>query len=145
MMVGLGWAKNPMLPRMNNLRADIPITLLYGSRSWIDQNSWSLLKETRSSVNVQAVNGAGHHVFADKPELFNSLVNEACFLADSYAEADISGMLRQKYAIVFPQHSSFLSDNAVESPPSKVPTRNVINATTDNVYPTNDNNIVGSS
>lgn len=89
MMVGLGWAKNPMLNRMDKLRPDIPITLLYGSRSWIQQENWTLLKETRNSVNVQAVNGAGHHVFADKPELFNAFVNEACFLADSYDDKDV--------------------------------------------------------
>lgn len=29
------------------------------------------------------ITGAGHHVFADKPELFNRYVNEACALSDS--------------------------------------------------------------
>lgn len=31
----------------------------------------------------QVITGAGHHVFADKPELFNRFVNEACALSDS--------------------------------------------------------------
>lgn len=83
MMTGLGWAKNPMLSRMPDLRADVPITLLYGARSWIDQNSWDLLKQARDSVKVQAINGAGHHVFADKPEIFNNYVNDACFACDA--------------------------------------------------------------
>lgn len=84
MMTGLGWAKHPMLKRMNQIREDKPITLLYGSRSWIDKSSWDLLKEARntSSVNVQVISGAGHHVFADKPELFNKYVNEACTISD---------------------------------------------------------------
>lgn len=85
MMTGLGWAKHPMLKRMNQIREDKPITLLYGSRSWIDKSSWDLLKEARksSSVNVQVISGAGHHVFADKPELFNKYVNEACEQSDA--------------------------------------------------------------
>lgn len=85
MMVGLGWAKNPMLNRMGDLRADKPITLLYGSRSWIDQNNWNLLKQSRSSVHVQAINGAGHQIFVDKPDVFNEYVNAAC------AECDANG------------------------------------------------------
>lgn len=102
MMIGLGWAKNPMLKRMDRLRPDISITLLYGSRSWIQQENWSLLKETRNSVNVQAVNGAGHHVFADKPEQFNAFVNEACFLADSYADKDVPCKLFVLFNGLFP-------------------------------------------
>lgn len=101
MMVGLGWAKHPMLSRMDKLRPDIPITLLYGSRSWIQQENWSLLKETRNSVNVQSVNGAGHHVFADKPDLFNAFVNEACFLADSYDDKEILGTILKLFFFDF--------------------------------------------
>jgi len=85
MMHGFGWARHPMLRRMHSVRHDIPITLLYGSRSWIDKSSWDLLKAARESnyVNVQVVTGAGHHIFADKPEQFNRFVNEACALSDS--------------------------------------------------------------
>lgn len=57
MMTGLGWAKHPMLNRMHEVREDKPITLLYGSRSWIDKSSWDLLKEARQDyyVNVQVI------------------------------------------------------------------------------------------
>lgn len=66
MTSGLGWAKNPMLNRIHELRKDKPITLLYGSRSWIDQSSWDLVKNARDSsyVNTQVIQGAGHHIFA---------------------------------------------------------------------------------
>lgn len=87
MMVGLGWAKHPMLMRMDQLRADKPLTLLYGSRSWIDQNNWNLLKQSRTSVHVQAINGAGHHIFMDKPDVFNEYVNAACFESDGMEAA----------------------------------------------------------
>lgn len=55
MMSGFGWAKNPMLKRLHDMHAEKPITLLYGSRSWIDKSSWDIVKESRGSsfVNVQ--------------------------------------------------------------------------------------------
>lgn len=55
MMQGFGWAKNPIVRRMDKLRDDIPITLLYGSRSWVDNSAGEMIKQNRSSsyVNVQ--------------------------------------------------------------------------------------------
>lgn len=55
MMSGFGWAKHPMLNRMDDVREDKSITLLYGARSWIDKSSWDLVKKARkaNSVNVQ--------------------------------------------------------------------------------------------
>lgn len=55
MMSGFGWAKHPMLNRMHEVKEEKPITILYGSRSWIDKSSWDLMKNARSSsyVNVQ--------------------------------------------------------------------------------------------
>jgi abhydrolase domain-containing protein 5 len=32
---------------------------------------------------LQVITGAGHHVYADKPETFNRYVTEACSLTDS--------------------------------------------------------------
>lgn len=91
MMSGFGWAKNPMLNRMHEVREDKPITLLYGSRSWIDKSSWDLVKASRPSsyVNVQVISGAGHHIFADKPEIFNRFVSEACHYSDNLPEHSI--------------------------------------------------------
>ncbi|XP_031826857.1 pummelig isoform X2 [Nomia melanderi] len=85
MMQGFGWAKNPIVKRIDKLNSEIPITLLYGSRSWVDNSSWEILKQARSSsyINVQAITGAGHHVYADKSEIFNKYVLEACNLSDS--------------------------------------------------------------
>ncbi|XP_076248079.1 pummelig isoform X2 [Calliopsis andreniformis] len=85
MMQGFGWAKNPIVRRIDKMNPEIPITLLYGSRSWVDNSSWETLKQARSSsyINVQAITGAGHHVYADKSEIFNKYVLEACNLSDS--------------------------------------------------------------
>ncbi|CAD6998503.1 unnamed protein product [Ceratitis capitata] len=87
MMASFGWAKYPMVHRLKDLRADIPITFIYGSRSWIDSSSGEKIKAQRvdSKVDIKMVNGAGHHVYADKPDIFNRYVNEACELYKAYA------------------------------------------------------------
>uniref|UniRef100_A0A6M2DK90 1-acylglycerol-3-phosphate O-acyltransferase ABHD5 n=1 Tax=Xenopsylla cheopis TaxID=163159 RepID=A0A6M2DK90_XENCH len=85
MMTGFGWAKFPMVNRLDQLRDDIPITLLYGSRSWVDNSAGETIKQhrTKSYVNVQVITGAGHHVYADKAQVFNKHINDACAKADN--------------------------------------------------------------
>lgn len=55
MMSSIGWAKNPMIKRINNLHEDVPVTLLYGSRSWVDNSAGDIIKDKRigSYVNLQ--------------------------------------------------------------------------------------------
>ncbi|XP_051171116.1 (Lyso)-N-acylphosphatidylethanolamine lipase isoform X2 [Leptopilina boulardi] len=85
MMHGFGWAKNPIIKRMDKLDAEIPMTLIYGSRSWVDNSAGEIIKQSRetSYVNVQVISGAGHHVYADKSEIFNKHVLEACIFSDN--------------------------------------------------------------
>lgn len=80
MTTSFGWAKHPMIQRIPELRKDIPITILRGSRSWVQESSMEAIKLSRinSYVNMQAISGAGHHVYADKPEIFNRYVLDAC-------------------------------------------------------------------
>lgn len=82
MMESMGWAKNPMIHRIKDVRNDIPMTFIYGSRSWIDSSCGQKIKAQRgnSVVDIKMVNGAGHHVYADKPDIFNRYVNETCDL-----------------------------------------------------------------
>ncbi|XP_042884729.1 (Lyso)-N-acylphosphatidylethanolamine lipase-like [Penaeus japonicus] len=77
LMAGFGWAKYPMIHRMDSLRKEVPITLIYGSRSWVDRDPGFQIKYTRqdSYVDVVVIKGAGHHVYADRAEVFNELVN----------------------------------------------------------------------
>lgn len=35
-----------------------------------------------NNVCDQVIAGAGHHLYADKPKMFNQIVNEACNLTD---------------------------------------------------------------
>lgn len=80
MMDGFGWAKNPMIKRVQDVRDNIPITLLYGSRSWVDSAAGDLIQKMRpnSFVDSYIINQAGHHIYADKADVFNKLVVEAC-------------------------------------------------------------------
>ncbi|CAJ1061384.1 -acylglycerol-3-phosphate O-acyltransferase ABHD5 isoform X1 [Xyrichtys novacula] len=80
MTVPYGWAKRPMLQRMDKLQSEIPISIIYGSRSSIDSNSGSTIKEMRPSSHVEiiTIRGAGHYVYADQPEDFNHRVLQVC-------------------------------------------------------------------
>ncbi|XP_023116723.1 1-acylglycerol-3-phosphate O-acyltransferase ABHD5-like [Amphiprion ocellaris] len=74
MTIPYGWAKRPMLDRIDQVRADIPISFIYGSRSSIDSDSGYAFKKTRPDVEIEVIRGAGHYVFADQPEDFNQIV-----------------------------------------------------------------------
>lgn len=77
---GLGWAKFPMIQRIADLHPDINLTFIYGARSWIDRQPALQIKCLLSdrSVDVHVIQGAGHHVYADKHDMFNELVNATC-------------------------------------------------------------------
>jgi len=84
MMSAFGWAKFPMCNRISSLHKNVPLTMIYGSRSWVEHFPGEVIKKIRSDsyVNIHEVHGAGHHVYADKKEEFNSQVLQACELAD---------------------------------------------------------------
>ncbi|XP_029298798.1 1-acylglycerol-3-phosphate O-acyltransferase ABHD5-like isoform X3 [Cottoperca gobio] len=74
MTIPYGWAQRPMLERIGQVQADIPISFIYGSRSSIDSDSGYALKKTRPDVQITVIRGAGHYVFADQPVDFNKTV-----------------------------------------------------------------------
>uniref|UniRef100_F6XKZ6 AB hydrolase-1 domain-containing protein n=2 Tax=Ciona intestinalis TaxID=7719 RepID=F6XKZ6_CIOIN len=80
----LGYAYKPMLSRIGGLRKDVPVTFVYGARSWMDVNSGhetqNLLPDNH--VEVYSVKGAGHHVYADRPELFHEIIDTVCDALD---------------------------------------------------------------
>ncbi|KAM4735550.1 1-acylglycerol-3-phosphate O-acyltransferase ABHD5 [Anableps anableps] len=79
-----GWAKRPMLQRLDQLHPDIPISIIYGSRSSVDCNSAGSIKEmrTNSHVDIITIRGAGHYVYADQPDDFNHKVLQVCEVVD---------------------------------------------------------------
>ena len=73
-----------MLKRIGNLDQQIPITMIYGARSWMDSSQGQSVKESRpySYVDVQLIRGGGHHVYADRPTEFNESVEKICQMVD---------------------------------------------------------------
>lgn len=76
----VGWARNALEDRIGELPADIPISMIYGSRSWMDFTGGNLVKQLRrnSRVDVRIIKGADHHVYADKSGQLNTLINTLC-------------------------------------------------------------------
>lgn len=55
MTVPYGWAKRPMIHRMDQLQPHIPITMVYGSRSSVDSNSGAAVRELKPDRPVEIV------------------------------------------------------------------------------------------
>lgn len=55
MTIPYGWAKRPMLQRIGLIHSDIPITVIYGSRSSIDGHSGNSIKEMRPNSHVEII------------------------------------------------------------------------------------------
>ncbi|KAK6174529.1 hypothetical protein SNE40_017787 [Patella caerulea] len=84
MTIPFGWAKFPMINRMTDIPSHLPLTFIYGSRSWIDRSVGNRVKYIRndSQVDIQIIQGAGHHVYADKPQIFDRIVKKICDTVD---------------------------------------------------------------
>ena len=59
MTTPIGWAKEPMIRRVSQLPVGMPMSLLYGSRSWVDSGvGWQVkFSRTDSYVDVQVRRG----------------------------------------------------------------------------------------
>lgn len=82
------------LLRFNGIDDSVPVTFIYGSKSWIDpgpafdiqaqRNGYVDVQVHRSGRNIsqntniigclKIIRGAGHHVYADAPDAFNEVV-----------------------------------------------------------------------
>ncbi|OZC05951.1 hydrolase, alpha/beta domain protein [Onchocerca flexuosa] len=89
MSFSFGWAKRPMLKRIIDLPSEVPMTFIYGSKSWIDSSSGIEVQNERRNAYVDVqnlyericfalkiINGAGHHVYVDQKELFNNVLSD---------------------------------------------------------------------
>ncbi|CAL4061306.1 unnamed protein product, partial [Meganyctiphanes norvegica] len=84
-MQGLLHAKHPIIDRMDDMPKEMPITFIYGERSWMERSSGYQIKEERfnSYVDVKVIERCGHDVHVEKYEEFNLIANETCSLSDS--------------------------------------------------------------
>ncbi|XP_036447306.1 (Lyso)-N-acylphosphatidylethanolamine lipase-like [Colossoma macropomum] len=78
------WAKRPMLDRVHLLPPDLPVTLVYGGQSWMDSKTGEKVAQLRpnSCTRTVVVEGAPHHLYVDKSEAFNALVQSICDAVD---------------------------------------------------------------
>ena len=54
MTLPYGWAKRPMVRRFNGIDENVPVTFIYGSKSWIDPGpAFDIQAERRGHVDVQ--------------------------------------------------------------------------------------------
>ncbi|CEF67405.1 AT25873p [Strongyloides ratti] len=76
MMSSFAWAKRPMIHRFENLDSNVPVTFIYGSKSWIDPASAYEIQSNRSKsyTDVIIINNAGHHVYVDNVTEFNDTI-----------------------------------------------------------------------
>ncbi|XP_053294689.1 (Lyso)-N-acylphosphatidylethanolamine lipase [Pleuronectes platessa] len=80
MSESLGWAKRPMLHRVDLLPPSMPLSMLYGESSWVDSSSGNRVVQIRNQANTKMllINEASHHLYADQPEEFNRAVENIC-------------------------------------------------------------------
>ena len=85
MQIPFAWARHPLLPRIGTeLVSSVPITFIYGTRSWMDSSTGDKVREYRpnSYVDIKYVHRAGHHLHAENPEEFNEIVNKILLVVD---------------------------------------------------------------
>ncbi|TRY99713.1 hypothetical protein DNTS_025247 [Danionella cerebrum] len=80
MTESLGWAKRPMVQRVHLLPPSMPVSMVYGERSWVDSSTGNTVAQIRgqSPTSVTLIEDASHHVYADQPEEFNRVVENIC-------------------------------------------------------------------
>lgn len=106
MTIPYGWAKRPMLERIGQIQADIPISFIYGSRSSIDSDSGYAFKKTRPDVEIRVgsvgriyfhfhVNSSQYVVLKKYP--WQNMIS-VCFV---YVDPNIlKGQFTQKYTFL---------------------------------------------
>ncbi|KAG9329946.1 hypothetical protein JZ751_028517 [Albula glossodonta] len=84
MSESLGWAKRPMLQRVEQLSSSLQVTLLYGGQSWVDSSTGGQVEQLRPQgcTQTMVIDDASHHVYADQPEVFNRVVQNICDSVD---------------------------------------------------------------
>lgn len=55
MSESLGWAKRPMLQRVHLLPPSMPLTMLYGARSWVDSASGDRVVQIRNQAHTKVL------------------------------------------------------------------------------------------
>ncbi|XP_064467120.1 (Lyso)-N-acylphosphatidylethanolamine lipase-like isoform X2 [Ornithodoros turicata] len=90
--VFFGWTKNPMMHRFLQLSPEVPVTFLYGDKSFITRSPAVFIKKQREStayVELKVLKDCGHNVHMEKPEEYNAIVVKVCDMADAERKKEI--------------------------------------------------------
>ena len=77
------YAKDPLVNRIAELKSNIPVTFLYGSHDWMDPMGGKIAAENlkkrghNSPISQHILPGAGHHLYVDCPNGFESAILSA--------------------------------------------------------------------
>lgn len=55
MSESLGWAKRPMVQRVNLLPPSMPVTMLYGALSWVDSTTGNTVAQIRGKSPTSVI------------------------------------------------------------------------------------------
>jgi len=76
LQVPVGWARDPLANYLPKLSEDIPVTMLYGSKTWMDIQTPFLIKNMmKNQVEIAFIPDSGHHVYIDNKDCFNIAVH----------------------------------------------------------------------
>ncbi|KAK0062768.1 abhydrolase domain-containing protein 4-like isoform X3 [Biomphalaria pfeifferi] len=97
--IPFGWARKPLVERVQAWDSKLDVTFIYGARSWIDSQPGLETKNQRHDnyVDVHIISGAGHHVYADRPKAFNHIVQMIGEAIDEIRRPNISHEFEQRH------------------------------------------------
>jgi pimeloyl-ACP methyl ester carboxylesterase len=73
--ISLRWSKTPLCQRIHALDSNIPVTLVFGSDTWIDREAGSRLGHNYGrNIPCHVISNSGHHIYADNPVEFNQVI-----------------------------------------------------------------------
>lgn len=92
MAESLGWAKRPMLQRVHQLPPSMPLTMLYGARSWVDSSSGQSVVQIRNQALTKVIVSRNVEY---SHEMCSSSSDRSCFTRDC-CRLGISGNLKAR-------------------------------------------------
>ncbi len=72
------WAKAPLIQRVNKLKKNLPVTLIYGKQDWVldldKKGTLAIVDYLSGPTRILLIEKAGHHLYLDNVEGFNLAV-----------------------------------------------------------------------
>jgi len=73
--VSFRWARQPLCERLHMLPEEVPLTILYGSNTWLTREEEDGLKaKIGRPVTCHTIPDSGHHIYADNSSYFNEYI-----------------------------------------------------------------------